>query len=588
MKAYILKHKKVSIAVAVLALILIYFLYMSVSGSTTTTKYVLGTVEKGTLVTSISGTGQVSNSNQVDIKPKVSGDIISVKVVSGQKVKKGDIIAQLDSKDAQKTVRDAQINLQSAQLSLQKLQQPADQSTLLSSQNSLASAELSKQTAQDNLLEAYSSGFNSVADALNSMPSVIRDVNDILYTYGHSAYLEDSQVQAVVGSQGVAYKLQAGVEFDNAKNSYDKLVVEYRSISRDSSQDKIESILKEANDTITQLSVGVKDLNNTIKLINGKFSSTNRPAQITKDLTVLDGYTATINSAISSITGAIQDIKDSKNAIVNADLSIAERKASLGKVEVGTDTLDLQSSQLSVAQRQNALRDARDTLSEYTIRAPFDGVIAKVTATVADTGSPSTAVATIVTADQIATLTLNEVDIAKVKVGNKATMTFDALSDLTISGEVADLDSLGTVSQGVVTYTVKIKFDTNNDQVKPGMSVSASIITDSKADVLLVPSSAIKTTNGNSFVQVIDGIDSTTALESTSGIESDTAPRSVQVQIGNSNDTETEIISGLNEGNIIVTRTITSSAATKTTASATSLLGGNRTSGAGAATRVVR
>jgi HlyD family secretion protein len=77
-------------------------------------------------------------------------------------------------------------------------------------------------------------------------------------------------------------------------------------------------------------------------------------------------------------------------------------------------------------------------------------------------------------------------------MGQKVTMTFDAIPDLTMTGTVAEIDTLGTVTQGVVSYTVKIAFDTDNTDVKPGMTVSAMIITNTKIDVCKVPLSLDK------------------------------------------------------------------------------------------------
>lgn len=104
-----------------------YYGYAKLNSGTSQTLYVLATVQKGTLITSVSGSGQVSVSNQVDVKPTVSGDAVYVGVTNGQQVKAGTLLVQLDATDAQKTIRDAQANLDSAKLSLQKLVEPADQ-----------------------------------------------------------------------------------------------------------------------------------------------------------------------------------------------------------------------------------------------------------------------------------------------------------------------------------------------------------------------------------------------------------------------------------------------------------------------------
>jgi multidrug efflux pump subunit AcrA (membrane-fusion protein) len=106
------------------------------------------------------------------------------------------------------------------------------------------------------------------------------------------------------------------------------------------------------------------------------------------------------------------------------------------------------------------------------------------------------------------------------------------------------------------------------------MSVSAAIITDSKIDVLMVPSSAIKTQGTIKYVQMFSTPLPLPATGS-QGTPSREIPTQVPVEIGITDDTNTEIISGLKEGDQIVSRTIAST--TTTTVQASSLLGGART-----------
>jgi multidrug efflux pump subunit AcrA (membrane-fusion protein) len=171
---------------------------------------------------------------------------------------------------------------------------------------------------------------------------------------------------------------------------------------------------------------------------------------------------------------------------------------------------------------------------------------------------------------------MNEVDVAKIKLGQKATITFDAIENLSMTGSIAEIDTLGAVSQGVVSYNVKIAFDTEDAQIKPGMSVSASIITDSKTDVLIVPSSAIKNQNNRNYVQMF-APPLPAPLTGSQGTPSLIVPNQITVETGISDDTNTEIISGLKEGDQIVSRTVTST----TTAPTSSLLGGGNTRGIG-------
>jgi len=136
---------------------------------------------------------------------------------------------------------------------------------------------------------------------------------------------------------------------------------------------------------------------------------------------------------------------------------------------------------------------------------------------------------------------LNDIDAAPVQTGQKTTLTFDAVEGLSITGEVVEVDTLGTVNQGVASYDVKIAFDVQDERVKPGMSVSVNIITESKAGVLLVPLTAVKTMGKNSYVEIlVDG----------------QAQRKT-VTVGSSSDTMIEIVEGLEEGEEIIIQTVT-------------------------------
>jgi multidrug efflux pump subunit AcrA (membrane-fusion protein) len=147
---------------------------------------------------------------------------------------------------------------------------------------------------------------------------------------------------------------------------------------------------------------------------------------------------------------------------------------------------------------------------------------------------------------------VNEVDITNVNVGQKVMMTFSAIDGLTLTGKVEKVDSLGAQSSGVVSYDVTIDFDSLDERIKPEMSVSANIITGVKQDVLLVPSSAVKTQSGSSYVQILN---------------SGQTPEKVDVEAGASDNTQTEILSGIKIGDKVVTQTISGSNSSTATSS---------------------
>ena len=290
-------------------------------------------------------------------------------------------------------------------------------------------------------------------------------------------------------------------------------------------------------------------------------------------------------SAEASVESARLNLEKAKqgsdaNDIATAEERVAEAQAALDVLKNGTDDTDIASAKNTVAQREsslqaarNRLTDAEEELDDYTVRAAIAGLVTGIEAHVADPASPSTVLATLVSKSKVAKITLNEVDIAKIKVGQKVTMTFDAVPDITIAGVMAEVDAVGTATQGVVGFGVTIGFTTDDERILPGMSVNASIITDSRTDVLVVPNGALKSSGTGPAVQTLPGVSNEDAAASPNGIASETDPELVPVETGLADDQQTEILSGIDEGMYIITRVIQSTAEAVTAAS------GNRSAG---------
>jgi RND family efflux transporter MFP subunit len=278
-----------------------------------------------------------------------------------------------------------------------------------------------------------------------------------------------------------------------------------------------------------------------------------------------------------SIASAQSDVVNKK---ISYDNAIAQNNLKLAKPR----EVDIASLRTQVSQALSNYEQAQTNLDEAKIKSPIDGIIANVSQKVGEQAEPSVAAMTVITKKKIATITLNEVDIAKVKTGQRATITFSAIDGLSITGEVAEMDIIGTVSQGVVSYSVKIALDTDDDQIKPQMSVAATIINQDKADAILVPSSAIKSDNsGNSYVEVLGAIDAKNISENNLTITTTNAVDTKYITIGLYNDDNTEITEGLNVGDYVITKIskLSASSASKSTqTSGLNLLGGGGMGGA--------
>lgn len=217
-----------------------------------------------------------------------------------------------------------------------------------------------------------------------------------------------------------------------------------------------------------------------------------------------------------------------------------------GKVDLAQDAID--QAQVSLYNAMLALRNEQNNAAKRNVTAPISGTINEVNIKNGDDlgrllASGNTAGAPVVIGDlstQKAAVMVNEMDVSRVSIGQKATLNLDALDSIIVTGKVEKIYSLGSVSQGVVSYNVIVSFDKLDERIKPQMTVSASIITDVREDVLIVPSNAVKTEGNVSYVEVL----------------ANNGPEVKIVRTGISNDTETEILDGLGEGETVITQTI--------------------------------
>lgn len=214
-------------------------------------------------------------------------------------------------------------------------------------------------------------------------------------------------------------------------------------------------------------------------------------------------------------------------------------------------------------------------LTSPIIAAPGNGMVSNVvvvpgmnintsygSSSVSSTSSSNQNVAVILNGGTpLATVNISEVDVAKVNPGQKVTLTVDSLPGKTFSGKVATIDRIGVVSSGVTNYPSIIKFDTAANEILPNMSITASIITNQKDDVLNVPSEAVRSSNGSFSVRLM----------------SKGQPVETPVEVGLTSDTQTEIVSGVKEGDIVVTSVINQASGNTTTG--TSVFGGGLRTG---------
>ena len=273
--------------------------------------------------------------------------------------------------------------------------------------------------------------------------------------------------------------------------------------------------------------------------------------------------------AVLDTGDAARDIESAELNFRNAQIK-QKQTEDLYKKQTKTHLWNRQLQEIEIAQSKNSLRKAQEKLSDYSIRAPFDGIVTGLGVEAGDSVARDTVLASVITPDMKVVVTLNEVDAARVIEGNSVQLSFNALPGMVLGGKVSRIATIGKVTQNVVSYEADIELDEQNTSVKPGMSVSADISVAEKKGVLLLPNAAFSRDENNQVTvkkatekKDVSDMRRTTnrKAENESGESGIRSTVLQQVQTGLTNDIQTEIISGVNEGDTVVLPSLSASTA---------------------------
>ena len=528
MKKILKNHKKKSLfAIVIIIVIVIIILSKSQKDNT---QYIAQRVRHQDIQISVTSSGQITASNQIDISSLVSGNVSTINVHVGDIVKKGQMIATIDSVDAYRS-------LLSARLAYEKLTKPAKDRDVLEAKNKV---EKDYKDISGSLSEMYS----GIVIVMNGLKSQFTDTNTYL----------SQNLSSSMSNTGADLRLSAHIAYDQARVSYEKSYSEYKQ-TNNTDYKGLEKILSNSQDFLTKTLSALRKANDAITFLHNSQTDYNTQ-NYSSAYTNINTWTSTVTQYISNISTLTNSLTTDTN--------------NLTTLTEGADPIDVKNSLLSVQEQER-------NYSNYFIRAPFDGIVARIPVNVYDRASSGTVIATIIGENKISNISLNEVDAQKVKAGQNVNITFDAIENFVATGTVQVVDLVGTVTQGVVSYNVRISIDTRDDRIKPGMSINVEIITDKRNGVLAVPNSAIKTQGKIKYVEIEDSPQNTNATTTKLGIiTTSVSPTRQTVETGISNDQFTEIINGLSGNEYVVIKTQTSTTQSSQTPNILSSIGAQR------------
>jgi macrolide-specific efflux system membrane fusion protein len=275
---------------------------------------------------------------------------------------------------------------------------------------------------------------------------------------------------------------------------------------------------------------------------------------VTKDEVLARLDAQSLNSSVDMAELQVE-IAENQVKAARAQYEIAQTNLDEGVLGQSEEVLELQvdiaranwdTAKLNLEIAELNLDAANLNLDKAVIVAPFDGVVAGITITEGEeisTAALATPAITLVDTSGIEMQGyIDELDVASVKLGQAANITLDALPNEQLTGSVAFISPMGTVVAGIVSYATDITVENPSAELKDGMSATAEVVVERRDNVLLIPNTFIQGTVQNPMVEVL--------------VNGQQEQR--QITLGLSDGFNTEVLSGLEEGEEVVEPTSTS------------------------------
>lgn len=466
--------------------------------------YVQESVERRSISESFSGYGTLQPANTYTVKSLVAGEALSAEFEEGDIVEKGAVLYQVDNTTATTNIEKAQIALEQAQRSYDKI---ADTRYVRADVGGVVYSL--KVAVGDEVTQGQ-----EVAVVQDSSQMVLK----LPFPAADAANFSVGQT-AIITLDGTFETLEGRVTAISGSDVLGTGNVLVRTVT-----------IAAANaGTLNNTQVATASINGVNSTESGTFAY-----QAEKTLTAL-------------AAGTVSEI------YVQEGSPIAEDQALLSLMGEDLDE-SIQNAAETLRSAELSMENAQEQLNNYTITSPISGTIIEKKYKQGDIIETAQALCTIYDMSYLQMIiNVDELDISAIEVGQSVTITADAVSNMSYTGTVTRVSMAGATSNGTTSYPVTIQID-DTDGLRPGMNVNAEIIVAETENAISVPNGAVER---GGYVLVTKNSPS-----AVNAVEDRKAPDGyvyVAVTTGVSDDNYVEILSGLQEGDVVGVETTQSS-----------------------------
>jgi HlyD family secretion protein len=493
-------------------------------------------VTKSDLVRSISATGQVVALTTVDIRSKAGGKVVRLAVDEGSVVKKGDLIAVIDPEDTQAIFEQASADLQSAnaratqaERNLQ-LQVAQSQTSVRDARTALEASKIRLDRARIQAKIQPDLSNSSLRSAEAAYESAQADLQRVLeVTVPQMRRDADSDL-----SRARANQETAAAELKRQTELFEKGFVSGSSVER------AKSAAEAANSDLATAGQRKETLESEITTMIRSQRQAVARAQAQRD----QARTERAQDQIS-----LTSVTEAEKAVRQAEISL--QRALDGQIQNEVRRSEVEAARAATVRSKVSVQNARVQLESTTVVAPRDGVVTlkyleegTIIPPGTSTFSQGTALVQISDITQLfVECAVDEADVANVKPGQQVRILAEAFPGQPLSGEVTRVNPAARTEQNITAVKVRVRvLPGARVALLPGMNATCEFITLEKKDVLVVPAQAVNQEGGEAKVRVKTA--------------DPKKPESKTVKLGETGNEGIEVLSGLNEGDEVVTAEI--------------------------------
>ena len=467
--------------------------------------YTTAAVERRDITAQITGSGSLEAANSYSVTSLAEGSILTADFEEGDQVEEGTVLYTIDTSDLSGSLEQAQLSLEQAQRSYNSRVKDLEKLSVTAPKTGRV---LSLEVEEGDDVSAG----QTVATLRNS------DIMTLTVPF-----LADEAAGFRVG-QSALVTLES--TFETLEGTVSKI-------------DRIDTVL-EGNMIVRYV---------TVEVANPGALSVDQSGSVTVEGCASAGSAAFAYAAEENITAEVSG----QVAAIRAREGDRVNKGSV-ILTLTSDSLDdsLQSAADSLRNAELSLESRQDQLDNYTITSPIRGTVIDKNYKAGETSETGKVLCSIYDLSYLTmTLSVDELDISDIAVGQRVEITADAVEGRTYTGVVTKVSVAGTSSGGTTTYPVTVRID-ETEGLLPGMNVDAAITLQSASGVLAIPSGALN--RGNTVLVTADSPSAAngTAIEGGEYY-------SIPVEIGASDSSYIEITSGLQEGDTVAYIPTTSS-----------------------------